>query len=476
MNNFAISNLANMERQLYGYNAGRYMNCPSMYNGYLGTSANYMNYYNPAFRGYGNYNQDIFTQAGVNQNDGTKVNNPYKNVQNAYQGNSQVDWSNPQFKGLSEDLNEVADYYVKNSAPSESFMGAAVGGAAFGLMNNMRLIAHPWNSLRHALKPTAEMFKGIGVEGSKLRALWQNPETTRVVMEAYGQMHKLHGATHSKLGLFKARLEGESLTKAENIIARMKSALSEGNAQKIAELSEEARRLTNAKTGYVPRAWRWLGLNKPYQWLKETSFAKSLGIGAAKPTVAEAAAKSVSEKAAASTLSGALKHSCGVGNGLMFAGFEFLSDFVFERKIQAAFEKDNATGIKQLTQTGIKGIGSAVGWAVGEGIGTWAGTLAAAKIGALAGSAVAPGVGTAIGAIAGLVGGSIGCWLTGKITHKIIGQEAGTVAKAEKMKQTAQGQQELLQLTLPQAMEDKKLSQRTAQALNNVASFYGVGA
>ena len=101
MNNFAISNLANMERQLYGYNAGRYMNCPSMYNGYLGTSANYMNYYNPAFRGYGNYNQDIFTQAGVNQNDGTTVNNPYKNVQNAYQGNSQVDWSNPQFKGLS---------------------------------------------------------------------------------------------------------------------------------------------------------------------------------------------------------------------------------------------------------------------------------------------------------------------------------------------------------------------------------------
>ena len=469
MNGFAINNIANMERSLYGYNAGRYMNCPSMYNNYLG-SYNMMNYYNPTFRGYGNPSQDIFTQ----YNDATRVNNQIKTAQDSYQGKTQVDWNNPQFKGLSDDLNEVANYYVNNSAPSESFMGAAVGGAAFGLMNNMRLIAHPWNSLRHALKPTAEMFKSIGVGGSKLRALWQNPETTRVVMEAYGQMHKLHGATHSRLGLLKARLEGESLAKANDIISRMKTALSSGNAQKIAELSEEARRLTNAKTGYIPRAWRWLGLNKPYEWFKETSFAKNIGIGAAKPTIAEAAAKSVTEKAAASTIGGALKHSCGVGNGLMFAAFEFLTDFVFEGKIQAAFEKDKATGYKQLGQTAIKGAGSAIGWAVGEGLGTWAGTLAAAKIGALAGSAVAPGVGTAIGAIAGLVGGSIGCWLTGKITHKIIGQEAGTLAKAEKMKQTAQGQQELLQLTLPQAMEDKKLKPRTAQALNNVAAFYGV--
>ena len=466
MNNFAISNLANMEMALYGTKAGMNLNCPSMYNGYMALPNNGMynnRYFNPTFRGYGNYNKDIFTQ----YNDGTRVSNP---AQTAATGNQQVDWNNPKFRGLSDDLNVVADYYVKNSAPSESLMGAAVGGAAFGLMNNTRLIAHPWNSLRHALKPTAEMFTDIGKD-SALRKLWINPETNGVVREAYGQMHKLHGATHSRLGLFKARLEGESLTKANNIINEMKTALSQGNKQRIAELSEEARRLTNAKTGYIPRAWRWLGLNKPFNWVKE-----KIGMGGAKPSVAEAATKSITDKAAASTLGGALKHSCGVGNGLMFAAFEFLSDFVFEGKIQAAFEKDNATGYKQLGQTAIKGVGSAVGWAVGEGIGAWAGGLAAAKIGAMAGSAVAPGVGTAIGAIAGLVGGSIGCWLTGKITHKIIGEEAGTKAKVEKMKRTAQGQQELLQLTLPQAMEDKKLSPRTAQALNNIASFYGVTA
>lgn len=468
MDNFAINNIANMEWMLYRGRSGNNMNCPSMYNNYMSVGNNLMNYYNPMFRGYGNYSNDIFTQS----KDNTNVYNPYQAAQNSNQGNTQVDWSNPQFKGLSDDLNEIGDYYVKNSAPSESFMGAAVGGAAFGLMNNLRILAHPINAIQ-ALPATAKMFTDIGVDGSRLRGLWQNPETHKVVAEAYGQMHKLNAAKYWRAGLFKAKLQGETLTKAQDIVSKMESALKSGNTQRIAELSEEARRLTNAKTGYIPRAWRWLGMNKPYQWFKETSIAKKFGVGAAKPTVAEAAAKSVTDKAAASTLGGALKHSCGIGNGLMFAAFEFLSDFVFEGKIQAAFEKDKATGYKQLGQTAIKGAGSAIGWAVGEGLGAWAGAMAAMKVGALAGSAVAPGVGTAIGAVAGLVGGSIGCWLMGKVTHKIIGQEAGTLAKVEKMKQSKEGQVELLTLTAQQAEEDKKLNPRTLQALQNVANYYG---
>ena len=468
MDNFAINNLANMEFMLYGGRSGLNMSCPSVYNNYLGTNS-LMNYYNPTFRGYNNYNQSIFNQAGVNQNDATRVNNPIKTVS---QGNSQVDWSNTQFRGLSDDLNELGDYYIKNSAPSESFMGAAVGGAAFGLMNNLRIIAHPWNSLVKSLAPTAKMFTDIGKEGKALRALWQNPETTRVVMEAYGQMHKLNGAKFWRAGLFKAQLNGESLDKANKIISEMKTALSNGNAQKIAELSEEARRLTNAKTGYIPRGLKAIHADAPFKWLKEHTFIGKFVGGGTKPSVAEAAAKSISDKAAASTLSGSLKHSCGVGNGLLFAAFEFVTDML-DGKIQAAFDKDKSTGYKQLGQTAIKGAGSALGWAVGEGVGAWAGGIAAAKIGAIAGSTIAPGVGTAIGAIAGLVGGSIGCWLVGKFTHKIIGQEAGTLAQVENMKKTAEGQQQLLQLTLQQAEDDKKVKPRTVQALQNVANYYG---
>ena len=54
MNNFAINNLANMEFMLYGGRSGANMNCPSMYNNYMGVNnfglnTNYM--YNPMFRG-----------------------------------------------------------------------------------------------------------------------------------------------------------------------------------------------------------------------------------------------------------------------------------------------------------------------------------------------------------------------------------------------------------------------------------------
>lgn len=456
MNNFAINNLANMEYMLYGSKMGMNMNCPNYYNGYMGAGS-LSNYYSPSFRGYNNYgNKDVFTQ----YNDATTVNNPH---QTAAKGSSQVDWNNPQFKGLSDDLNVIGDYYVKNSAPSESIFGAAVGGAAFGLMNNMRILVHPINAIK-SLSPTAKMFTDIGKEGTKLRKLWLNPETHKVVAEAYGQMHKLNASKYWRLGLFKSKIDG---AKVGEIANKMKTALASGKAEEIAKISEEARRLTNAKTGYIPKGLKAIHADKPFKWLK------GLFGGGAEKSVADAAAKSVADKAAASTLKGSLAHSCGIGNGLAFAAFEAIFDLL-DGKIQAAFDKDTSTGIKQLTQTAIKGAGSAIGWAVGEGIGAWAGGLAAMKIGAIAGSAVAPGVGTAIGAIAGLVGGSIGCWLTGKITHKLIGKEAGTLAKVEKMKQSQEGQMELLQLTLPQAMEDKKINPRTAQALNNVANFYGL--
>jgi len=318
MTNPAIQRLANMEYQLYGYGANLNANCPSYVNGYMGRSLLNnagMNYYNYANNVGGYSNQDIFTQ----QNDATRVSNP---IVEGVQRNPELDWSKPQFKGsLSDDLNTIGDYYVKNSAPSESFTGAAIGGAVFGLMNNMRLIVHPWNSFRWALKPTAEMFKEIGKEGSELRKLWVNPETNKVVTEAYGQMHKLHGAMHSRLGLVKARLKGDHLDEAKKIIEEMKTALTHGDKQKIAELSERARRLTNAKTGYIPRGFKAIHADAPFEWvknkIKDTSIGKKFGIGAPKPTVAEAAAKSVADKAAASTLTGSLGHAIGL-NGVLF--------------------------------------------------------------------------------------------------------------------------------------------------------------
>ena len=157
--------------------------------------------------------------------------------------------------------------------------------------------------------------------------------------------------------------------------------------------------------------------------------------------------------------------SQGLKGGAFFAAMEFLMDF---GKIKSAFSKDSTTGAKQLGQTSVKAAGSIIGWTVGEAVGAAAG----AKIGAAVGTAVCPGLGTAIGAVAGLVGGSIGTWAMGKLTKKLVGEDVGSKVEVEKMKKTAQGQAQLLQLTAQQAQDDKKLDPKVAQALQNVISSY----
>ena len=453
----AVNQLANMEYMLYGGKSGLSMNCPSYINGYAPTNnmMQYANYYNPSFRGYAQ--NSLYAQ-----NDATRVDNSKYSMQAS---NTNVDWSNPQFRGLSDDLNVIGDYYVQNSAPSESFLGAAVGGAAFGLMNNPRLIAHPWNAAT-ATPAVEKMFAEIKKDGTFLNKLWTNKTMEggyELLSEAYARTHKLESLNKSKLGLFRKRIDE---TTYNTLKKAMEDALRSGDPKKIALATENIKKATNAFTGYIPQGLRKIGLQGALT--KVRKFINPSQYQAA----SEVAAKNLTEAGVkTSTLGNALKHSCGIGNGLFFAGMELLFDYGKIKKAFAAKDpNDPNKGWRQLGQSLTKGVGSAIGWAVGEGIGAWAG----AKIGAAAGTAICPGVGTAIGAVAGLVGGSIGCWLAGKATHKIIGKEAGAVAEVDEMKKTKEGQVQLLQLTAPQALEDKNLNPRTLQAIQNVANFYGV--
>ena len=439
MDNMAINQLSNMEFMLYGGRSGMNIGCPSFMNGYKANiginNGNYYNYYNPAFQGY--YNKDIFTH----QNDATTVNTDVVNQAHTAGENTNpnIDYSNPQFKGLSDDLNELGNYYVKNSAPSESLSGAAISGAAFGVMNNPRTILHPINTIKATFSDTMKnMFADVRVPNSELNKLYTNKLMVdgkifdgghELVSEAYARMHKLEALKHWKIGLFRRSLTAESqaelLKQSEVIEKNLASALKSGNVKEIAKWTEEAKRLGNRFTGWLPKGFRAIGLQKPMTWLRS-----KINPSQYQP-IEGVVEKNIAEAGAKSTLGKSLTHSCGVGSGLFFAGMEFLNDMVFEHKIQDAFEKDSATGWKQVSQTAVKGAGSAIGWAVGEGIGAWAGGLAAMKIGATLGTTIAPGVGTAIGAVAGLIGGSIGCWLTGKLVHSVIGQDVGTLAKVD---------------------------------------------
>lgn len=437
-----INSLANMEYMLYGGASGVNPNCPSFSNGYMANNTSW-NYQTP----FGYNNQSIWNNQYY-QNYGLG------NVGGASTTSDAQQASQTGFGASSRDIDTLGKYYLKGMEPSESLLGAAGGGAAFALVNNTRFIAHPFASLS-SLGAVEKMFAGVKDKKSALGKLWNNPETNAVVRDAYHKMHKLEGASKWRFApLFKKRLDK---TTYDALKKEMELALESGNKEQIAKATEKIRVATGSKTGVIPQAWRSLiGKTNP---------------DIAKMTTDTAVKSAVDKKLAEKAVTGygeAIKKgfkSQGIKGGGFFAAMEFLMDF---GKIRTAFSKDSKTGAKQLGQTSVKAAGSIIGWTVGEAVGAAAG----AKIGAAVGTAFCPGLGTAIGAVAGLVGGSIGTWAMGKLTKKLVGEDVGSKVEVEKMKKTAQGQAQLLQLTAQQAQDDKKLDPKVAQALQNVISSY----
>ena len=440
-----INSLANMEYMLYGGASGVNPNCPSFSNGYMANNTSW-NYQTP----FGYNNQSIWNNQ-YDQNYGLG------NVGGASTTSDAQQASQTGFGASSRDIDTLGKYYLKGMEPSESLLGAAGGGAAFALVNNTRFIAHPFASLS-SLGTVEKMFAGVKDKKSDLGKLWSNPETNGLVRDAYHKMHKLEGASKWRFApLFKKRLDK---TTYDALKKEMETALKSGNKEQIAKATEKIRVATGSKTGVIPQAWRSLiGKTNP---------------DIAKMTTDTAVKSAVDKKLAEKAVTGygeAIKKgfkSQGIKGGGFFAAMEFLMDF---GKIRTAFSKDSSTGVKQLGQTSVKAAGSIIGWTVGEAVGAAAG----AKIGAAVGTTFCPGLGTAIGAVAGLVGGSIGTWAMGKLTKKLVGEDVGSKVEVEKMKKTAQGQQQLLELTINQAKEDqnnKKLDPKVAQALQNVISSY----
>ncbi len=437
----SIGSLANMEYMLYGGASGMNANTPSYMNGYRANTGFYGNYYNPYM--YGAYSTNPNSQSVFSSASPAATNN-----------------ASAQTFGSAKDWNTLGDYYIKGQSPSESIGGAAIGGAAFGMMTNLRFFAHPWNSLS-TIGKVEKTFADVRKKGTKMYELWRNPETHKLMTDAYARMHKLEGGAKSRLGLFKLRFDKVDKKLYGDLKAEMEAALKSGDKKAIATATEKIRVATNAKTGYIPQAWNKLKVTmggKPAKTVAE----RIDDAGA----ISQAVSKNLTEKGTVLGLKDQFKHSLkgqgGVGGALMF-GMEYIFDW---SKIKSAFAKDSSTGWTQVGQTTAKGLGSLIGWTAGEAVGSWAG----AKLGAALGTAVAPGVGTAIGAVAGLVCGSIGVALAGKLTRKIVGEDVGTKAEVENMKKTPQGQAQLLQLTAQQAMADKKLDPKVALAIQNIAT------
>ncbi len=460
-----ISSLANMEMALYG-GFGMNANAPSYINGYRG-GYNYTNSMSPSFYGYGNsYNN--YGGGYNNTNFGQTIPYGYGNT------GTQQTQSQSVFQGLSStETQALIDDYKKSLTPSEGFFACAATNAAFGVVMNPRIIAHPINTISTFGKTNAA-FADAKVAGSALNKLWVNPENSNILREAWLQHNKALARCESKLGAFRRSYKATGDVDAiKEVIKKLETALKKGDMVGITKHTAELQHAYSANGGFVNRGWNKLkGLFtevKPMtvaDKLADTSGIEGRIAELAKTSGTLDDAGKLAAKATSKTgFMNMLKRGGGVKGGLFFMGIELLMGL---GKIKTAFEKDNETGMKQLGQTAVKGAGNAAGWALGE-----AAALAAfTKWGASIGTAFGPGIGTLIGGAVGLVGGGLGMWLAGKVTKGLVGQDVADDIEAKKLAQSQEGQVQLLQNTMQRMQSGEKVSAQAQQAVQKIMTQY----
>ena len=438
MNNFAVNNLANMEQWLYGYKAGSRMDCPSVYNGYytnsvfnngLGNYGIYGNYVNPSFYGYNNtgFGQSIpsnYTQKAESQSQSQST--------SFQQGITQ------------DDMDKLADYYAKNNALEEGFMGAAAGGLSWMAFEHLQSVIHPKNAWK-GIKEAKEIFKVIPKEwAGKNAALLQDAQIA--VQQAVRD-------TGTKGWWSKWLRKPIDKTAIDPLLKEMKTAIASKDVNKIA-MATERLKAARGMDGRIARI-----------------FSKG---------------RTVAQRLSDKTKSGAIKKDAEnlikINEGVITKNFgslaksflkkDFIGFMLFETvfnagKIITAFQKDTKTGVEQTCQSlGKSALGTA-GWCLGRA----GGALLGAKVGASLGIAGGP-AGAAVGALIGFTVGSIGMWAGHKLGNMILGHDIADKVEAKNMTKTQEGQTELLQFAMQKAQEgktDPNTSRIVYKALNTYA-------
>ncbi|MBQ7764132.1 hypothetical protein IJ384_02045 [bacterium] len=472
-----ISSLANMEMALYG-GCGQNANAPSFMNGYMATN-NYMNQYsmmNPAFNGYGSVYGNYNPTFGQNIPQGYGAYAQQPTAQNSV------------FQGLSDtEKQALVDDYAKSLTPSEGFMGCLAGNAVFAAISNPRLIAHPINTFRatfSAKNATNKFFNTLKKDANFIK-LWENPENSNILREAWLQHNKAVARLEDKFGAFrrgyKAIDNGAAKGLIEQEIKALEAALKSGNMEKITYQTARLQHAYSANGGFISRGWNKVkGL---FTEVKPASVIGKLddtqGIKGRVEELAKTCGTLNPEGKLAATATtktryiDMIKRGGGVKGGLFFMGIEFLMAALLEKKFTKAFDadKENAkNGIKtnygwtQIGQTTVKAAGNAVGWTLGEAAGMWA----FAKWGAKLGSKVHPLLGTLIGGAVGLVGGGLGMWLAGKGTKAIVGDDVANKIEAKNLAQSQEGQVQLLQNTIQRIESGEKVSAQAQMAIQKM--------
>ena len=398
-----------------------------------------------------------------------QLNSPsYENGQQKQRSSQQKSDSTSFGGALTEkETQALTDCYV--NTPSQSVLGAAGGGALFGIINNPRLIVHPWNSIK-ATSATEKMFKAVTEKGSALNQLWTNPETNDLMREAYFRMHKIEARNMSKLSAIRRRLKSEDY---QNLKKIMEDALATGNKEEIAEATAKLQQ------AYINDGW----ISKPIGKLVD-KFKKWRGRPTKPRTVAEALADTETIAATKNsllstgkdvTIKDFMKKHASMKGVIGFALFDFAFGI---GNIKRAFAKDRENrengiytnyGLKQLGQTTVKGLGSGIGWGVGEALANFSFSKWGTKIG----SKARPWIGAGLGGVVGVVGGSVGLMILGRITKALVGNDIGEKIAAEDMAKTPEGQIKLLQGVYEKAKKGEASPEAQAALQKAVLELHG---
>ena len=443
------SQLANMEYMLYGGASGLNSNVPSVYNGYRASAYNcnpsfmggYGYGYNPAMNGY--YNPSVFTNPQTAAATAAGV--------SAAAGATAAAISN-------KDMDVLADYATKINEGGETFGGALMGGVTFAAFENMQNVKHPFNAIQ-GMKKASEVFD---LKNPQIKALWEsNPE---LMQRAYSQTQAAYRRMGSKWAGVqnwfakpfsdKKIISGTNLTEkqyVESIIKKLEKEIGKGtkaDKEVVAKLTEQLK-AARGMDGYIPSAW-----NKVKQFFgADPQKARNFD-----------ASERIARKA----------NQINEGTKVLSAGAKFAKEFkgwfIFESLIEGVtkvlptyMEGGADSGNKQLLQSGVKAAASAAGWSAGR----LAGGVLGAKAGAAIGTMFGPGIGTAVGSVVGFACGCVGSWLANKGLKAIMGKDEAEKLAEKKMKDTKEGQAQLVQLAYQKAMSGEA-PKEVVSSLQNV--------
>jgi hypothetical protein len=254
----------------------------------------------------------------------------------------------------------------------------------------------------------------------------------------------------SKLGWFRKQYTPEEYKQLKGI---MDKALKSGDIDEIAKATETLRH-AQSSNGHIP------GFIDKLRGKTSSTVATRL---ADTTTIANNTSKLLSE-AKGMTYTQAWNRVGGKW-GLAFGAIDLIGSV---GKINAAFQEDTSTGMKQLGQSVVKAGARTVGWQAGEALGVWG----ASKLTPMIAKAVGGKWATLIGAIARPVCALATSWLSSKVARWIVGDDVANKIQAEKESQTKEGQQKIVENIVDRIKSGEKVDIQTQQALEKLIPMY----